>query len=86
MKGDRRNLTNEVFVACTNTSTFFTQQTTVHWLLPFGLMAGLALAAAFVCLSLPETQNQPTMENLFQDIVCQPKNETLGDEELDTEL
>ena len=29
-------------------------------------MGGLALSAAVVCLTLPETHNQPTMENLLQ--------------------
>nr|XP_058946475.1 solute carrier family 22 member 15-like [Pocillopora verrucosa] len=85
-----RNVAMGTSTAAARVSAFFAPYsmllTTVHRLLPFGLMAVLALAAAFVCLSLPETQNQPTMENLFQDIVCQPKNETLGDEELDTEL
>ncbi|XP_078366996.1 solute carrier family 22 member 15-like isoform X2 [Oculina patagonica] len=39
----------------------------VHRFLPFGIMAGLALGAAMVCLTLPETHNQPTKENLSQD-------------------
>lgn len=34
--------------------------------LPFGIMGGLALSAAVVCVTLPETHNQPTMENLLQ--------------------
>lgn len=29
-------------------------------------MGGLALSAAIVCITLPETHNQPTMENLLQ--------------------
>jgi len=29
-------------------------------------MGGLALSAAVVCITLPETHNQPTMENLLQ--------------------
>lgn len=29
-------------------------------------MGGLALSAAVVCITLPETHNQSTMENLFQ--------------------
>ena len=45
-------------------------------------MAGLALAAAFVCLTLVETHNQPTVENLLQNEVCQPKNEKPVDKEL----
>ena len=30
-------------------------------------MAGLAIAAAIGCMTLPETYNQPTMETLLQD-------------------
>lgn len=30
-------------------------------------MAGLASAAAIVCMTLPETLNKPTMEDLTQD-------------------
>lgn len=30
-------------------------------------MAGLAVASAIVCMTLPETYNQPTLENLSQD-------------------
>ena len=29
-------------------------------------MGALALSAAVVCITLPETHNQPTMENLLQ--------------------
>ena len=71
-----------MFVVCSKTSTSFIQQLTVHRFLPFGIMAGLALAAAFVCLTLVETHNQPTVENLLQNEVCQPKNEKRGDKEL----
>ncbi|KAL9979768.1 hypothetical protein ACROYT_G017479 [Oculina patagonica] len=39
----------------------------VHRFLPFGIMAGLALGAAVLCMTLPETYNQPTKENLSQD-------------------
>jgi len=39
---------------------------TVHRFLPFGIMAGLAVAAAIGVMTLPETHNQPTMENLSQ--------------------
>lgn len=39
----------------------------VHRFLPFGIMAGLAVAAAVVCMTLPETYNQPTIENLATD-------------------
>jgi len=44
----------------------FFQQLTVHRFLPFGIMAGLAIAAAIGVMTLPETHNQPTMENLSQ--------------------
>lgn len=37
---------------------------TIHPYLPYGLMAGLAVVAAIVAMTLPETFNQPTMENL----------------------
>ena len=32
--------------------------------LPFGIMAGLAVAGAVVSMTLPETYDQPTMEDL----------------------
>lgn len=63
---------------------------TVHRFLPFGLMAGLAVAAAIVCATLPETYNKPTMENLFQyrkdqkeekDEKDENKNAKAGDDE-----
>lgn len=38
-------------------------------------MAGLASAAAIVCLTLPETLNKPTMEDLTQD-----KKKTMDDD------
>ncbi|XP_068703012.1 organic cation/carnitine transporter 2-like isoform X2 [Montipora capricornis] len=37
---------------------------TVHRFLPYGIMAGLAVAAAVVSMTLPETYNQPTLEDL----------------------
>lgn len=40
---------------------------TVHRFLPFGIMAGLAIAAAMGCMTLPETLNQPTVESLYSD-------------------
>jgi len=36
----------------------------IHRFLPFGIMAGLALGAAVFCMTLPETHNKPTIENL----------------------
>ncbi|KAJ7383545.1 hypothetical protein OS493_027208 [Desmophyllum pertusum] len=45
---------------------------TVHRFLPFAIMACLALAAAIVCMTLPETHNQPTKESLSPD----PKDQT----------
>jgi len=45
----------------------FSHQLEIHRFLPFGIMAGLASAAAIVCLTLPETLNKPTMEDLTHD-------------------
>ena len=45
----------------------FILQLTVHRFLPFGIMAGLAVAAAIAVMTAPETHNQPTMENLSLD-------------------
>ena len=45
----------------------FFYQLDVHRFLPFGIMAGLSLSAAIVCMTLPETFNQPTLENFSQD-------------------
>lgn len=39
----------------------------IHRFLPFGIMAGLALASALICLTLPETLDQPMMEDLSRD-------------------
>ena len=33
-------------------------------------MGGLALASAAVCMTLPETHNQPTMEDLYPEEKC----------------
>ena len=46
-------------------------------------MGGLALAAAAVCVTLPETHNQPTIENLLQDEPCeQNKRDKKSDDEV----
>jgi len=45
----------------------FSHQLEIHRFLPFGLMAGLASVAAIVCMTLPETLNKPTMEDLTED-------------------
>lgn len=45
----------------------FSHQLEIHRFLPFGIMAGLASVAAIVCMTLPETLNKPTMEDLTQD-------------------
>lgn len=37
-------------------------QQRVHPLLPFGIMGINALIAALMCMTLPETRNQPTLE------------------------
>ena len=41
-------------------------------------MGGLALSAAIVCITLPETHNQPTMENLLERELQQGKDEDGG--------
>ena len=42
----------------------FYVQLTVNRYLPFGIMGGLSLVTALLCLTLPETRNKPTMEDL----------------------
>lgn len=42
----------------------FCVQLTVNRYLPFGIMGGLSLASAIVCMTLPETHNKPTIEDL----------------------
>lgn len=37
---------------------------TVNRYLPFGIMGGLSLVTAIVCMTLPETLNEPTIEDL----------------------
>ena len=65
----------------------FIKQLTVHRFLPFGLMAGLVVVAAIVVMTLPETYNRPTMENLSQDLKDQKqekdenKNTRAGEDE-----
>ena len=39
-------------------------QLTVNRYLPFGIMGGLSLVTAIVCMTLPETLNEPTIEDL----------------------
>ena len=42
----------------------FFAQLTINRYLPFGIMAGLSIVTAVLCLTLPETRNVPTMEDL----------------------
>ena len=44
-------------------------------------MAGLAVAAAIGVMTLPETLNQPTMENLYQDESSEDKDKNANDDE-----
>lgn len=39
-------------------------QNSVHRLLPFAIMGLNALLAGILCMTLPETNNQPTMETV----------------------
>ena len=48
-------------------------------------MAGLALGAAMLCLTLPETHNKPTLENLSAHDPDEDKKEK-NDEDEDTTL
>lgn len=41
---------------------YFDQQTRIHPLLPYGIMSIGAFVAAMLCLTLPETKDQPTAE------------------------
>ncbi|XP_020612387.1 organic cation/carnitine transporter 4-like [Orbicella faveolata] len=43
----------------------FCVQLTVNRYLPFGIMGGLSLVTAIVCMTLPETHNEPTIEDLL---------------------
>ncbi|KAM7440832.1 hypothetical protein ABFA07_010066 [Porites harrisoni] len=52
---------------------------TVHRFLPFGIMAGLAVAAAIAVMTAPETHNQPTLENLCLDQNDDDKNNKNSD-------
>ena len=54
-------------------------QLTVHRFLPFGIMAGLAVAAAIAVMTAPETHNQPTLENLCLDQNDDDKNNKNAD-------
>lgn len=42
----------------------FFAQLTINRYLPFGIMGGLSIVTAVLCLTLPETRNVPTMEDL----------------------
>ena len=42
----------------------FCVQLTVNRYLPFVIMGGLSLVTAIVCMTLPETLNEPTIEDL----------------------
>jgi hypothetical protein len=41
---------------------FVVELNRIHSTLPFGLMGGLAVIAALLCLILPETRGMPTAE------------------------
>ena len=81
------DILRESFEASDSIFMFLFSQLSVHRFLPFGIMAGLALAAATVCMTLPETHNRPTMEDLSHDKKNrgeekdESKNEKSGEEE-----
>ena len=45
----------------------FLLQNRVHRLLPFAIMGLNALLAGILCMTLPETNNQPTLETVKRD-------------------
>ena len=47
---------------------YFDQQTRIHPLLPYGIMGIGAFVAAMLCLTLPETKDQPTAELVRNDV------------------
>lgn len=55
----------------------------MHPLLPYGIMGVMALVAALLCLLLPETRFQPTLENIDQEI---QESSTGAEEKEDEEL
>ncbi|XP_078344443.1 solute carrier family 22 member 15-like [Oculina patagonica] len=57
-------------------SAYFPLLLTVNRLLPFGIMGGLALASAIVCMTLPETHNEPTMEDLYPEDKSSPNEKS----------
>lgn len=56
---------------------FFVLQDRVHRLLPYAIFGANALLCGLLCLTLPETANQPTLEV----IEVQSLSTTSGDEE-----
>lgn len=48
---------------------FFLLQNRVHRLLPFAIMGVNALLAGVLCMTLPETNNQPMQETVKRDEV-----------------
>ena len=56
---------------------FSHQQKRVHPLLPFGIMGINALIAALLCLTLPETRNQPTLETFEREDANEKAKEML---------
>ena len=52
------------FAACIGTAAapFVLELDRIHSVLPFGIMGGLAVVAALMCLILPDTKGMPTAE------------------------
>ncbi|KAJ7383537.1 hypothetical protein OS493_027200 [Desmophyllum pertusum] len=65
-----RNVGMSTSLACSRIGSFLSPYVIfsgrVHPLLPYGLMATMALIAAFLCMLLPETRFKPTLENIDQ--------------------
>lgn len=57
----------------------------VHPLLPFGIMGINALIAALLCMTLPETRNQPSLETIEKTDTKEKANELLVRENMEEE-
>ena len=55
-------LFNSVIYRCASCDVLL--QNRVHRLLPFAIMGINALVAGILCMTLPETKNQPTLETV----------------------
>lgn len=64
---------------------FCVSQKRVHPLLPFGIMGINALIAGLLCMTLPETRNQPILETFEKTDTKEKANELLVRENMEEE-